>query len=69
MVSTKNILIIEKSNSISLRLSEMIKKIGYSCEYVNNGEKCLASLQNNYYHFIILNLHIDGEIQGTFILR
>ena len=52
-----------------MRLSEMVKKIGYSCEYVNNGEKSLASLQNKYYDFIILNLHIDGEIQGTFILR
>ena len=69
MVSNKTVLIIEKSNKLSLRLSEMITKLDYSYDLVNSGDKCLSFLQNKYYHFILLNLHIDGEIQGTYILR
>ena len=69
MVSHKSVLIIENSNKLSMRLSEMVSNLDYTYDTVNNGEKTLSSLQNKYYHFILLNLHIDGEIQGTFILR
>ena len=69
MLSQKKILIVDDNKKNSQNISKIVNTLVKDYDLVNTSENCLNYLQNKYYDFVILNLHVKGELNGKFILR
>lgn len=60
-----NILIIEDDRLISLMLSKMVQKMGHEVAAVHaKGEKAIASVNNLPVDLILMDVMLEGEIDG-----